>query len=65
MDTLATKNEEKAKLEAEELKLQTCWQEKQDDFHTLQSNHEQESERNTKALEQVCLHCQLLTVNIE
>ena len=50
----AAEAEEKAKLEAEESELQSCWQEKQNDFHTLQSKHEQECERNTKALEQVC-----------
>lgn len=56
IDALAAQNNEKAELEAAESELQSRWQEKEDEFCTLQRNHEQERERNVKALKQVCQH---------
>jgi hypothetical protein len=56
MDALAAQNDDKAQLEAAESELQSQWQEKEDDFRALQCNHEQERERNVKALKQVCQH---------
>ena len=63
-DALAAQNEEKVQLEAEESKLHSCWQEKQDGFHTLQSTHKQENARNAKALEQVCQVCLLFNAGV-